>query len=68
MKKDNIEKHWFDMPEFIQENKEAFKRVTINFENKEDIEAFNKLTGLNITMKTKGIFFPIKKEKRIIYK
>lgn len=57
MSKD-VAEHWKEMPEFVQENKQAIKRVTINFLTKEDIELFNKVTGLNITMKTKGVFFP----------
>ena len=50
---------WFDMPEFIQENTQAIKRVMISFQKEEDIEAFNKVTGLNITMHTKGAFYPL---------
>jgi len=50
---------WFDMPEFVQENTQAIKRVMINFQKEGDIEAFNKATGLNITMHTKGAFYPL---------
>ena len=57
------QKEWQGMPEFVQENKEAIKRVAINFETAEDMALFNKITGLNITMKTKGVFFPLP-EKR----
>jgi len=52
------EQAWFDMPEFAQESAGAIKRVVINFQKKEDIEAFNKATGLKVTMNTKGVFFP----------
>lgn len=58
MEKSEHEQLWFDMPEFVQPSKEAIKQVTINFENVDDIEKFNELTGLSITMKTKGVFFP----------
>ena len=60
-------KHWKNMPEYVQENKEAIKRVAINFESEAAIEEFNKLTGLNITMKTKGIFFPPVDNRKIKY-
>lgn len=49
---------WKEMPEFIQENREAIKRVSISFETQQDIDNFNALTGLNIGLKTKGVFFP----------
>lgn len=62
------EDHWFDMPEFVQGSKAAVKRVWLNFETEDDMEEFNKVTGLNITMKTKGVFYPIRKSKKIVYK
>ena len=64
---ENWKEHWKNMPEYVQENKEAIKRVAINFESEAAIEEFNKLTGLNITMKTKGIFFPPVDNRKIKY-
>lgn len=64
----NWKEEWKGMPEFIQEDKEAIKRVTINFETEEDIEQFNKVTGLDITMKTKGVFFPKKTSRKLEYR
>jgi len=59
---------WQDMPEFIQEDKESIKCVSVHFETLEDMEAFSKLIGRTITMKTKGIFFPVKeKEQKQVY-
>lgn len=58
---------WKDMPEFIQENKEPIKSVVIHFETIEDMKKFSELIGKNITMQTKGFFFPIRKRKRKIY-
>lgn len=58
---------WEGMPEFVQESTAAIKRVTVNFESEEDIEVFNELTGLNITMKTKGVFFPHKPSRKLEY-
>lgn len=51
-------KEWKNMPEFIQESKESIKGVTVHFETKKDLKKFNEVTGLNVTMKTKGVFFP----------
>ena len=55
-----VQDPWDGMPEFIQESKASIKGVIVHFETTEDLEAFNELTGLNVTMKTKGIFFPPK--------
>ena len=61
------EEEWKDMPEFVQESTAAIKRVVINFETEDDIEKFNEVTGLKVTMKTKGIFYPAKKTRKIEY-
>jgi len=58
---------WKDMPDYSQGDKKAVKRVVINFETVEDMEEFNKITGLSVTMKTKGVFYPQKEYKKIIY-
>ena len=67
MDKQDLEEMWVGMPEYVQEDKAAFKRVVINFENEDDMNEFNKITGLKITKKTKGVFFPVKKNKKIKY-
>lgn len=54
------EEHWRGMPEFIQEDKESVAHVVVHFETMQDLQAFSELTGLIITDKTKGIFFPPK--------
>jgi len=66
-KNDWQQKEWQDMPEYVQESKAAIKRVVINFENEEDMEEFNKVTGLKVTMKTKGVFYPIKPSRKLEY-
>jgi hypothetical protein len=55
-------KEWVGMPEFIQLDKESKKSVIIHFENWEDMEAFAKLVGREITPSTKSFFFPVKKK------
>lgn len=53
---------WDDMPEFVQEDKNAYEEVTVRFRNKEDLEEFAKLVGqLNIVPKKKrkkSIWYP----------
>ena len=53
---------WDDMPEFVQEDKEAFEEVTVRFRCKEDLEGFAKLVDqLNIVppkKRKKSIWYP----------
>ena len=60
---DLIRQEWLDMPEFVQENKNSIKSVRVHFESIEDMKSFSDLIGKNITMKTKGFFFPINPPK-----
>ena len=55
---DDPHQQWLDMPEFVQDNRQAFKRVVVNFNSQEDIEEFNRRTGLSVSVHTKGVFFP----------
>lgn len=52
------EKEWHGMPEFKHEDKRAYHSVLVNFESKEDFEAFKKLVNNRITKKTKSFYFP----------
>ena len=49
---------WKDMPEYIQEDLSAFRSIIIHFKNKEDIQAFAKLTNQTITPATKYLWYP----------
>lgn len=49
---------WQDMPEFEQENKQAFRRLIINFKSQEHIDRFAELLKQQITDKTKYLWFP----------
>ena len=56
--KDEVwKKEWKNMPEFVQEDVSPFKAIMVNFENKQDMEAFAKLVGQGITMKTQSIYY-----------
>lgn len=53
------QKEWKGMPEYIQKKQNSeYHKITIRFENKEDLESFCKLINQKITNKTKSIWFP----------
>lgn len=52
------QKHWVGMPEFVQENNPAYKKLIVSFRTKADYEEFAKLIGQNLTEKTKTIWHP----------
>lgn len=52
------QKHWVGMPEFVQEDKHAYKELKISFRTKEDYEDFAKIIGQKLTEKTKSIWHP----------
>lgn len=55
------QKEWQGMPEFIQPNRESISHVVVHFESDEDRAEFSKIVGYNVTRKTVGFFFPVKK-------
>ena len=59
---DEWQKEWQNMPEFIQHNKQPVQKIVVSFETKEDVIEFAKITGYNITDKTKSIWFPFKEK------
>ena len=56
-------KEWQGMPEFIQEDINPIRSITIHFLTSENVESFAKLIDQKITKDTKYLYFP--KEKRI---
>ena len=56
----DTDSEWQGMPEFVQDKKEPYQKITIRFESKEDVDKFAKLLDQNITPKTKSIWFPFK--------
>jgi hypothetical protein len=52
------EEEWKDMPEYVQEDLEPVKDIMVHFETLEDMKAFSELIGQEITLKTKGVWFP----------
>jgi len=54
---------WQDMPEFVQEKNDAFRKIIISFTSEEDAQAFGKLLDQHVTDKTKSLWYPPKDKK-----
>ncbi len=52
------EDHWKGMPDFVQEDMEPVKQITVSFETPEDMQKFSELVGQTITMNTRSIWYP----------
>jgi len=59
---------WKNMPEYLQEDKLAYRQIIINFEKEEDVQKFATLTGEHITDKTRSFWFPHKARGEILTK
>lgn len=49
---------WEGMPEYSSEDLSAYRTIRVHFNTDEDVEAFAKKVGQDITEKTKFIYFP----------
>lgn len=58
--KDSWKKEWRDMPEFVQNKKEAYAKIIVRFDNEEDLQEFANMIGQKLTNKTKSIWHPFK--------
>ena len=54
------EKHWVNMPEFIQEKQKEFAKIIFRFENEKDLNEFSSIIGQKLTPKTKSSWYPYK--------
>ena len=54
------EKEWWGMPEFVMQNAQPQRQIIISFMTKEDVEEFAEMTGLQITDRTRSVWFPKK--------
>lgn len=61
------EKEWKDMPEFDQGDLQPIKEITVYFLTKEDIKKFCEITGITVTMKTMGVYFPKQEIDRMVF-
>lgn len=53
-------REWRGMPEYVHEDLRPFQQITINFESREDVQAFAKLVGQKLTDETDTMWFPLK--------
>ena len=49
---------WENMPEFTQEDAQAYRTIKVHFNTDRDVEVFSKLIGQKLTDKTKSIWHP----------
>lgn len=54
----DAEKEWQGMPEFVQEDKSAFRSIPVHFKDQAAVDAFAKATGLKITEQTRFLWYP----------
>ena len=62
----DISGEWVGMPEFTQEDKDAFRTIKIHFTNQQDIEYFSTLIEQSISEKTKFLWFPKIENNKLI--
>lgn len=55
---------WVDMPEFVQDKQEPYKKLIIRFDCEADYLDFEKKIGQKLTPKTKSIWHPFKSHFR----
>ena len=58
------EEDWSGMPEFMQNSEEAYQRIVLNFETKEDVAWFADLVKQAITSRTRSMWIPAQKLKK----
>ncbi len=59
---------WEGMPEYVQEDMEPWKSLTVHFENRADMEAFSKLIGQRVLETTKSLWYPEAEIGRMVTK
>jgi len=61
----DLTSEWVGMPEFIQEDKEAYRQILVSFENETDVQDFARIIGQKITEKTRYIWHPKQKIDKV---
>ena len=55
---DHWTQHWKGMPDYKQDDNGPWKTIKMHFRNEEDFKEFSKLTGNNLSKKTKSAWYP----------
>jgi hypothetical protein len=50
---------------YANEDKSAWKQIIVSFDNENDFKEFQKVTGLNLTDRTRSVSFPQKKNEHV---
>jgi len=56
--KEEWEKEWIGMPEFVQNKQEAYAQIIIRFNCENDLQEFADKIKQPLTRKTKSIWYP----------
>lgn len=57
---------WNNMPEFINENNDAHRKIIVSFQDEKSVKKFADLLDQRITDKTKSLWFPPKEKSNKI--
>lgn len=64
----DYQNHWKEMPEFISDKNDEYKKLIVHFKTKEDYQEFAKVIGQTLSERTKSIYYPEKNEiLKILY-
>jgi hypothetical protein len=58
---DDPNEHWVGMPEFEQEDDDAYQTIVVHFDDEDAVTRFGELMEQTVTNKTKWIWYPHKK-------
>ena len=61
----NPENEWENMPDFIAQDP-CYHKIVVSFDKEEDLKNFWKLLNVNITEKTKSVWYPLKEKEKFI--
>ena len=62
----DIKYEWNNMPEFINENNDAHRKIIVSFQDEKSVNKFADLLDQRITDKTKSLWFPPKEKSNKI--
>ena len=63
-----IDDAWNGMPEFVQDNTGACRKIIVSFKTEDDVKKFSKLLDQRITEKTKSIWYPAQEKSEKLFK
>lgn len=58
LKDSSWKSEWKDMPEFVQEDTNSYRRIVVHFKNQRDVDRFAELINQKITPKQKSLWYP----------